>query len=96
MPYPKKQGLYDPAFERDSCGVGFLAHIKGEKSRSIVEDAFTMLMNLSHRGARGAEENTGDGAGMLLAQPHWPVSATNHGWYTIISSNFSLRLRTRR
>ncbi len=67
---PPKQGLYDPSFEHDSCGVGFLVHMKGEKSHSIVEQALTILVNLDHRGACGCEANTGDGAGILLQVPH--------------------------
>ena len=68
--YPPKQGLYDPAHEHDACGVGFVVHIKGEKSHQIVEQAITVLENLDHRGACGCEENTGDGAGILLQIPH--------------------------
>ena len=67
---PPKQGLYDPRFEHDACGVGFVVHIKGEKSHEIVEQALTVLQNLDHRGACGCEENTGDGAGILLQVPH--------------------------
>jgi glutamate synthase domain-containing protein 2/glutamate synthase domain-containing protein 1/glutamate synthase domain-containing protein 3 len=67
---PPKQGLYDPKFEHDACGVGFVVNIKGEKSRTIVEQALTVLENLDHRGACGCEENTGDGAGILLQVPH--------------------------
>ncbi len=67
---PAKQGLYDPAFEKDSCGVGFVVHVKGKKSHSIVEQALTVLLNLRHRGACGCEANTGDGAGILLQLPH--------------------------
>jgi len=67
---PVQQGLYDPAFEHDACGMGFVAHIKGEKSHQIIEDALTVLENLSHRGASGADENTGDGAGILVQIPH--------------------------
>ena len=67
---PPKQGLYDPRFEHDACGVGFVVHIKGEKSHEIVEQALTVLENLDHRGACGCEENTGDGAGILLQIPH--------------------------
>ncbi len=66
---PPKQGLYDPSFEHDACGVGFVVHIKGERSHAIVRNALTVLQNLSHRGARGAEPNTGDGAGILLQAP---------------------------
>ncbi len=68
--YPKKQGLYDPRFEHDACGVGFVVNIKGERSHQIVEQAITVLENLDHRGACGCEENTGDGAGILLQVPH--------------------------
>jgi glutamate synthase (ferredoxin) len=67
---PGKQGLYDPRFEKDACGVGFVVDIKGRKSHGIVEDALTVLNNLDHRGACGAEVNTGDGAGILLQVPH--------------------------
>ena len=67
---PKKQGLYDPQFEHDNCGIGFLAHMKGKKSHQIVEDALHVLRNLEHRGGQGDEVNTGDGAGILLQLPH--------------------------
>ncbi len=67
---PPKQGLYDPRFEHDACGVGFVVHIKGEKSHEIIERALTVLENLDHRGACGCEENTGDGAGLLMQVPH--------------------------
>ncbi|MEM9353317.1 MAG: glutamate synthase-related protein [Planctomycetota bacterium] len=67
---PAKQGLYDPANEHDSCGVGFVAHIKGERSHQIVHDAGVVLRNMEHRGACGCESNTGDGAGILTALPH--------------------------
>ncbi|NOS68925.1 MAG: glutamate synthase large subunit [Verrucomicrobia bacterium] len=67
---PPKQGLYDPAFEHDSCGVGFVVNIKGRKSHSIVSDALQILVNLDHRGACGCEANTGDGAGILMQMPH--------------------------
>ncbi|MFP4021538.1 MAG: hypothetical protein ACLFUK_08030, partial [Halanaerobium sp.] len=59
---PEKQGLYSPEFEHDACGMGFVSHIKGRKSHQIVEQALEVLVNLSHRGASGSEENTGDGA----------------------------------
>ncbi len=68
-PFPAKQGLYDPAFEHDSCGVGFVAHIKGERSHQIVLDSEELLRNMDHRGACGCEANTGDGAGILTALP---------------------------
>jgi glutamate synthase (ferredoxin) len=65
-----KKGLYDPAYEHDACGAGFVAHKKGEASHEIVEKALTVLYNLRHRGACGCEANTGDGAGILLQVPH--------------------------
>jgi glutamate synthase (ferredoxin) len=67
---PEAQGLYDPQFEHDACGVGFVVHIKGQKSHDIVRQALTILLNLRHRGACGCEPNTGDGAGILLQMPH--------------------------
>ncbi len=67
---PPKQGLYDPQFEHDACGVGFVVNIKGKKSHEIVRQAITILVNLSHRGACGCEANTGDGAGILFQLPH--------------------------
>jgi glutamate synthase (NADPH) large chain len=63
-------GLFDPAQEKDSCGVGFIADIKGRKSHKIVEDALTILLNLEHRGAVGADPRAGDGAGILVQIPH--------------------------
>jgi glutamate synthase (NADPH/NADH) large chain len=67
---PGPHGLYDPRFEHENCGVGFVAHIKGVRSHGIVEDADRILRHMEHRGACGCEENTGDGAGMLTALPH--------------------------
>ena len=67
---PAKQGLYDPQHEHDSCGVGFIVHLKGQRSHKIVDDALTALENLNHRGASGSEPNTGDGAGLLTQVPH--------------------------
>jgi glutamate synthase (NADPH) large chain len=66
---PAAQGLYDPAQERDSCGVGFVAHIKGRKSHSIVEQGLTVLKNLTHRGAVGWDPKLSDGAGCLIQIP---------------------------
>jgi glutamate synthase (NADPH/NADH) large chain len=63
-------GLFDPALEKASCGVGFIADIKGRKSHKIVEDALTILLNLEHRGAVGADPRAGDGAGILVQTPH--------------------------
>jgi glutamate synthase domain-containing protein 2/glutamate synthase domain-containing protein 1/glutamate synthase domain-containing protein 3 len=67
---PPKQGLYDPWFEHDSCGVGFVVDIKGRKSNKILKNAIQVLKNLDHRGAAGSEANTGDGAGVLIQMPH--------------------------
>ena len=66
----KPQGLYDPCFEHDACGVGMLCHIKGEKSHRIIADGLQILVNLTHRGACGCDETTGDGAGILIQMPH--------------------------
>ena len=67
---PGKQGLYDPQFERDACGVGFVVDIQGRKSNKILRNAIEVLKNLDHRGACGCEVNTGDGAGVLMQMPH--------------------------
>ncbi len=66
---PVRQGLYDPANEHDACGLGFIAHIKGQKSHAIVTQALAILRNLSHRGATGADPLQGDGAGILIQLP---------------------------
>jgi glutamate synthase domain-containing protein 1 len=65
----QQQGLYDPANEHDACGVGFVAHIKGQKSHAIVQQGLKILENLDHRGAVGADKLMGDGAGMLIQLP---------------------------
>ena len=81
---PPKQGLYDPQFEHDSCGVGFIVHIKGKKSHQVVTDALQILVNLDHRGAVGSETNTGDGAGILIQTPHeFLVKATAKLGFTL-------------
>ncbi len=67
---PTVQGLYDPALDKDSCGVGFIADLKGRKSHKLVEDALAILCNLEHRGAVGADPRAGDGAGILVQIPH--------------------------
>src|SRR6266404_6811274 len=67
---PPKQGLYDPRFEHEACGVGFLVNIKGRKSHSMITEGLEILRNLDHRGACGCEANTGDGAGILIQMPH--------------------------
>lgn len=64
------QGLYDPSFEHDACGIGFVANIKGSKSHQHIADALTVLENMEHRGACGCESNTGDGAGIMIQVPH--------------------------
>ena len=68
--FNNKQGLYDPAYEHDACGVGMIVNIHGEKSHEIVEAALKVLENMRHRGAEGADNKTGDGAGILLQIPH--------------------------
>ena len=65
-----KQGLYDPANEHDACGVGLIVNVHGGKSHGIVESALKVLENMRHRGAEGADNKTGDGAGILLQIPH--------------------------
>ena len=67
---PQKQGLYDPRFEHDSCGVGFVCDVKGRKSNQIIRQSLEVLRRLSHRGATGADPRTGDGAGLLIQIPH--------------------------
>lgn len=66
---PAKQGLYRPSNERDACGVGFVAHIKGKKSHDIVQKGLELLTNLTHRGATGYDPKLGDGAGLLMQMP---------------------------
>ena len=68
--YPQKQGLYDPLFEHDSCGVGFVVNIKNHKSNQIIEHGLGLLCNLNHRGALGADPETGDGSGIMIQIPH--------------------------
>lgn len=66
---PQPQGLYDPALDKDSCGVGFIANIKGKKSREIIDKGIRLMCNLEHRGAEGADPKTGDGAGIMIQIP---------------------------
>ena len=68
-PLPKKEGLYDPSFEHDSCGVGFVVDIEGRKSHEILENGLDVLRNLEHRGACGCDPETGDGAGITIQIP---------------------------
>ncbi len=70
LPRLTKQGLYDPQYEHESCGVGVVANISGVKSHDIIEKGLTVLVNLGHRGACGSDPRTGDGAGLLLQMPH--------------------------
>jgi glutamate synthase (NADPH/NADH) large chain len=70
MAAAETNGLYHPSFEHDSCGIGFVANIRGNKSHQVISDALTVLENMEHRGACGCENNTGDGAGILLQTPH--------------------------
>src|SRR3954462_236593 len=66
---PSRQGLYDPWYEHDACGVGFIVDLKGRKSHTLVQQGIQILLNLEHRGACGSEKNTGDGAGILIQTP---------------------------
>ncbi len=68
--FPQKQGLYDPKFEHDACGIGFICNIKGKKSHDIINKGITILKNLTHRGGVGSDPDAGDGAGILLQMPH--------------------------
>jgi glutamate synthase (NADPH/NADH) large chain len=70
MKEKENQGLYDASFEKDSCGIGFVANLKGKKSHDIIDKALTMLEHMEHRGACGCESTTGDGAGILIQVPH--------------------------
>src|SRR4051812_41703876 len=72
---PERQGLYDPANEHDSCGVGFVANIKGRKSHEVIQCGLQILVNLDHRGAVGADPLVGDGAGCLIQIPHGLLAA---------------------
>jgi glutamate synthase (NADPH/NADH) large chain len=67
--YRQSEGLYDPRFEHDACGVSFVADLRGRRSHRIVELGLSALCNLDHRGALGADEGTGDGAGILIQVP---------------------------
>src|SRR6266576_2130790 len=66
---PAPIGLYDPRYEHDACGVGMIVHMKGKASHKIIEMGLEMLENMNHRGACGCEENSGDGAGVLVKMP---------------------------
>lgn len=81
---PSIQGLYDPRFEHDACGVGMVCHIRGERSHDIVRDGLSILKNLAHRGAYGCDATTGDGAGILMQMPH--------GFLNGVAAECSIRL----
>ncbi len=66
---PSKEGLYRQDFEHGSCGIGFVAHVKGKKSHSIINMGLDILRNMTHRGAEGADSKTGDGAGVMIQVP---------------------------
>nr|WP_321407565.1 glutamate synthase large subunit [uncultured Carboxylicivirga sp.] len=68
--FPKPQGLYDPANERDNCGIGFVANIKGQQTNDIVKRGLEVLTNMTHRGAESSDNKSGDGAGILMQVPH--------------------------
>ena len=70
MSYPKKQGLYDPKNEKENCGIGFVANIKGRATHEIIRQGIEVLNKLEHRGACGSDPLTGDGAGLLIQMPH--------------------------
>src|SRR6266545_4495070 len=67
---PAAQGMYDPRYEHDACGIGFVASIKGHRSHDIIQKGIQVLINLTHRGACGCDPETGDGAGVLIQIPH--------------------------
>jgi len=72
------RGLYDPYFEHDGCGIGFVTHVKGAKSHQIIQKGLSILKNLEHRGACGCDAETGDGAGILIQMPHDFFRAAAH------------------
>ena len=77
-----RQGLYDPVFEHDACGVGFVANIRGERSHDVIHKGIEVLCNLEHRGACGCDPETGDGAGLVIQQPDalWRKEAADLGF----------------
>ena len=82
LPRPTKQGLYDPSFEHDACGVAMVANIKGIKSHQILKQGLEALTNLEHRGAAGADPETGDGAGILVQMPDEFFRSQSENWHT--------------
>jgi len=77
---PPAQGLYHPANERDACGMGFVANVRGQKSHEIILQGIQVLINLTHRGACGCDPETGDGAGVLIQIPHEFLPANARRW----------------
>ncbi|MGA7306348.1 MAG: hypothetical protein WBW88_15830, partial [Rhodothermales bacterium] len=75
------QGLYDPRFEHDACGVGFVCRLDGRPRNEIVRLGLELLSNLDHRGARGSDPNTGDGAGITIQMPHSLMSRAAREWF---------------
>jgi glutamate synthase (NADPH/NADH) large chain len=92
--FPVKQGLYDPEFEKDSCGVGFVASIKGEKTHDIVKKGLEILVNITHRGATGSDPKTGDGAGIQLQIPDefFRICADNLGFELPKAGNYAVAM----
>lgn len=85
LQYPQKQGLYDPQYEHDACGVGFIAHLKGRATHEMVKQGIDMLTKLNHRG--GENDGTGDGAGILMQIPHLFFNVNAHlyqKWGTMV------------
>ena len=89
---PARQGLYDPINEHDSCGVGFVCHIKGKRSHSIVELGLLILKNLTHRGAVGADPKASDGAGILVQMVCVAIALSGHGVMEFWAANVLLGL----
>ncbi|NLT70468.1 MAG: hypothetical protein GXX91_07210, partial [Verrucomicrobiaceae bacterium] len=67
--WPQPQGLWQPSHEKDACGVGFIAHLKGKRSHDIIQKTLTMNAHMDHRGASGSDPATGDGAGIFVQMP---------------------------
>ena len=91
---PKAQGLYDPSYEHDACGIGFVANIKGEASHEIVLNGLQILVNLAHRGACGCDSETGDGAGILIQIPHkfFARDVAQHGFSLPAAGEYGLAM----
>lgn len=90
---PSSVGLYNPAYEHDACGVAMVVDMHGRRSRDIVDKAITALLNLEHRGAAGAEQNSGDGAGIMIQVPdrssrRLRLRTARGGSYATVSPSF--------